>query len=104
MVLISDLCFDSLGVSEETAEVRRVEAEQVAVHGEFLDLAVFGDYDVDGGFGAGEGRESECNDGGAAVVSADSKPLVNRVGSVFVVDWGGRRMDEIGDEGFLKAW
>ena len=85
-------------------EVRRVEAEQIAVHGEFLDLAVFGDYDVDGGFRAGEGREGECNDGGSAVVSADSKPLINRVGDVFVVDWDGRRMDEVGDEGFLEAW
>ena len=56
------------------------------MHGEFLDLAVFGDYNVDGGFGAGEGREGKCSDGGTAVVSADTNPLVNRVGGVFLVD------------------
>lgn len=80
VVLIADVRFEDLGTvgAEETAEVGRIEAQEITVDRKLLCLAILFDDDVDSGFGAGEGRERECDDGSATVVSADTVTFINR--------------------------
>lgn len=104
MVFVSDAGFECLWGSEKAAEVRRVETKEVAMHGEFLDLAILTDSDMDGGFGAGEWREGECDDGGGAIFWADGDTLVDgKARCAPLEDWDWTCEHETGDRRFLDA-
>ena len=85
MILVLDASLDDLIVGENTSEVRRVEAEEVAMHREFLDLAIFFHNDMDCTLGAGKRRKSERNHGWPTVFSAETKPFIDGFAWAFVV-------------------
>lgn len=73
------------------------------MQGESLDLAIFFDDEVDGGVGAGERLECQCDYGCEAVFSADSEPFVDGVHWDLVREGDWLRENQVGDMRFLKA-